>query len=506
MASHFGIGDWLFGDPTTSDDLRRWVAVIADGGADTYAPEVYFDGYCAYYRSELCESWSPSKFARFDKMMDEGTMPLEVYIDEARQRGIELFTGFRINDRHGVNKPFFKEHPDWLLKDVGHGVDYSIPEVRDWMFGIIEEVPNRFDVDGIEISFIRHGHCFPFATAVEQHPVMTEFMRRVRKMLDEVGEKKGRRLVLGARVPPAVGECRDLGFDVGSWASEGLIDYLAPSDYHCTDFNRPHDKFAELTRGTDCYLYPAIQADLPGGEKVMSLDNCRAAAQNFYGAGADGISTHNYDVYMWGQLRSKHYAGVAEGFPAALDYFKILRDPEAVAAGDRHYVFLPIWPDDVWPHDYRRLPIPHVKAVLDRGDPDQRAEYRFRICEHLPETVDLPVDKIGCYSGVFNQAGKVPGVWLIFRAIGMGPGDEIAVDINGHDIPDGDIHQVWYRDGRPAWEGRVLPPYTECRLSLTAPPGVYGDNQLGLKLLKSAASSDVDIVVDELEVIVHLED
>ena len=506
MGSHFTSGTWLFGDPTTPDELRRWIRAIAAGGADTYVPEIYFDGYCMYYRSERCGLWDNPNYSRFNAMMDEDTMPLEVFTDEAHRLGMELCPGFRINDRHGVNKPFFKEHPDWLLEDLGHGVDYSLSEVRDWMFSILEEVPSNFDVDGIEISFIRHGYCFPPATAAQQHPVMTEFMQRVRKMLDEAGEKKGRRLFLGARVPPAVGECRDLGFDVGSWASEGLIDYLAPSDYHCTDFNRPHDEFAELTRGTDCYLYPAIQADVPGGATVMSLDNCRAAAQNFYGAGADGISTHNYDVYMWGQLRNKCYPGPVENYPRALDYFKILRDPQAVAAGDRHYLFLPLWPDDVYGPDrsYRKLPIPHLRAALRRDEPDQRAEYRFRICEHLPQGVDLPIDKLGRYDGEFNKAGKVPGAWLIFRAIGMGPGDEIAVDINGHAIPAGDIQHIWHRDGRPAWEGRVLPPYTECRLSLTAPPGVYGDNQLGLKLVRSAAGTEEDITVDELEVIVHV--
>jgi len=107
-------------------------------------------------------------------------------------------------------------------------------------------------------------------------------------------------------------------------------------------------------------------------------------------------------------------------------------------------------------------------------------------------------------TGVFNKASKVPGVWLIFRAMGMGPGDKIAVDINGEQVPPGNIRQVWHEDGRAPWEGRPLPPYTECRLDLTAPPGVRGDNYLGLRLLSSTDGAEADIVVDELEVVVHV--
>ncbi len=507
LGSHFGEGTWLFGDPTTAEELRNWICNVAAGGADTYVPEVYFDGLNAYYRSDRCPNWDSPRYRRFDAIMDSGTMPLEIFVEEAHRQGMELLAGFRINDRHRVHKSFFEEHPDWMLKDLGHGVDYSLPEVRDWMFSIVEEVPDRFDVDGIEFNFIRHGYCFPPATAADQHPIMTDFMRRVRKMLNDIGKRRGRHLLLGVRVPTTLEECRHFGFDLPTWVAEKLIDYVAPTDYHYTNFNMEVEAFSELTRSSDsCFLYPAIQADVPGNCAIMSLDNYRAAVQNFYGAGADGTSTHNYDVYMWGQLRSKSYPGPADMYPKALDYFKTLKHPDAVVAGDRHYLFLPLWPHELHPAGYRGITIPHPRAVLKRSEPDHRAEYRFRICEDLPERVDLPRDNRGVYAGQFNSTGKAPGVWLIFRAIGLGPGDEIAVDINGQEVPADRVRQIWYREGRPAWEGRPLPPYTECRLNLTAPPGVYGDNNLGFKLLGSDEGAEGDVVVDELEVIVHVKD
>ncbi len=507
MGSHFGTGTWLFGDPAAPDDLRRWIGHLADAGVDAYTAEVYFDGLCMYYRSDRCETWDNPKFARFNAMMDDGVMPLDVFVDEAHRRGMELVPGFRINDRHGVNKPFFEAHPDWLLKDLGHGVDYSIPQVRDWMFSIIKEVPDRFDVDGIEINFIRHCYCFPPAISAKQHPIMTDFMRRVRQMLDEVGRRRGRHLLLGARTPPLLDQCTHYGFDIATWVDEKLIDYLAPSDFHCVDMNVKHEQFAELTRASDsCFLYPAIQGDVVGGAQIMSLDNLRAAVHNFYAAGADGFSTHNYDVYMWGQLRSKSYPGPADMFPKALDYFHTLRDPQAVAKGDRHYRFEPVFPKEMHPEKYRGCAVEHRRAILKRDVPGATATYRFRLCEHLPGKVELPMDGRGAYSGEYNAAGHVPGVWLVFRAMGMCPRDQIVVEINGREISTDDIRLTWHQHGRPRWKGRSLPPYTECEFDLTAPPGVYGDNVLGLRFVQSAGEGKGDIVVDEVEVIVNVND
>ena len=164
-------------------------------------------------------------------MMDAGVMPVEIYIDECHKQGMEFMAGFRMNDRHGHNADFFeklsKEHPDWILKEfgptsgdpdprsykVGCALDYSADGVRDWLFSIMEEVATRFDVDGIEFNFLRLPYCFPSATAEQSQGIMTGFVRRVSAMLDEVGQKKGRKLSLGVRVPQEIEACRNLGLD-----------------------------------------------------------------------------------------------------------------------------------------------------------------------------------------------------------------------------------------------------------------------------------------------------
>ena len=73
------------------------------------------------------------------------------------------------------------------------------------------------------------------------------------------------------------------------------------------------------------------------------------------------------------------------------------------------------------------------------------------------------------------------------------PGDEIEVDINGETIPAKSINTNWpgEQDKSPI-----------CRFALSSPPAVFGDNYLGLRLVKSATDADDDIIVDEVEVVV----
>ena len=130
-----------------------------------------------------------------------------------------------------------------------------------------------------------------------------------------------------------------MGLDVPAWISKKLVGYVAPGDVMYSDLNAPYDEFSRLCRASGCLFYPGI---LPWSSIRMrrrfagypiSLDQQRALAQNFYGAGADGISSYNHFVPLqWTPFYSM-----------MLQDFHELRDPQRVARGRRHYVFEPIW-------------------------------------------------------------------------------------------------------------------------------------------------------------------
>lgn len=515
----------FYSDPAAQPkEARAWVRALAvEGGADTYVQEIFSEAMTIFWRTDKCPYDVRYWHQRFVPMMDNGLMPIEVLIDESHKQGMEFIAGFRMNDRHGQHPDFFeklsKEHPDWILTDFkpswggaparsheyGCSLDYSKKGVRDWLFATMEEVANRFDVDGIEFNFTRLAECFPKGKAEERHAVMTGFIRRVREMLDEAGKKRGnlkefahdaakkdsapgkrrvgRKLIFGVRVPQQLEGNKKMGFDIPTWIKDRLIDYVAPGDFGFTDFNEKYEDFARLARAHDCHVYPQVQARLGfGKDQDQSLDQYRAALQNFYGAGADGFSTQNY-FFLWGpQFAIPGEDGLKspDMFVKALNYLKILRDPNQVAAGDRHYVFYPLYRN----FDPKGEGISGIykteKIVLDRRKLKDRGDLRFRICENLPPDSNVRHGKL------------ISGAMLLFRPRLL-PGDEIELDINGTKIPGHDIQFEW---------GGKEGDYPVCKLALNFPPMVYGDNFLGLMLIKSSKEAQGDVVLDEVEIFV----
>lgn len=95
---------------------------------------------------------------------------------------------------------------------------------------------------------------FERSEAVQNTPLLTDFMAQMRKLLDKASQKRGRdKLLLGVRIPPTMEECRLLGFAVKAWVQQGLVDFISPSD-----FNTRTKDFTALTEGTQCKVYPSV--------------------------------------------------------------------------------------------------------------------------------------------------------------------------------------------------------------------------------------------------------
>ena len=461
---------------TRPDELRRIVRLNAsEGRIDTLVQEVFSQAMTHFWRTDKCPYDVRPHHQRMVPMMDGGLMPVEVYIDECHRHGVEFLAGWRMNDRHGHHPQFFRklseEAPEWLLDWTpswefappeshvyGCSLNFAVQAVRDWQLAIMTDMARRFDIDGFELNFMRLPECFPRNEAAESHGIMTGFVRRVREMLDAAGG--GREPVLGVRVPQQMATCRAYGFDVTTWMADGLIDYVAPSDWQFTDFNERYEDFVAPARAHGCYVYPQITTRLGFLADIdMNPARYRAAVRNFYAAGADGVSSVQFD-YHW----------EAEGpDPAALRWLRELRSPESIAAsGDRHYVFLPLWLEDIETYGKETI-------LLARGNAGSRGEFRCRVCEDFPADPVLPLTDGG--SG------------LTFLPTGLREGDEIAVEINGQAVPPGHLRWTLPADGRPP----------SCTVALSSPPFVYGDNYLGLTLAKRAEESEGDITVERVE-------
>jgi hypothetical protein len=227
-----------------------------------------------------------------------GHDPIGLVIDRAREKGLEAFITYRMNEVHDTDKPdslllsdFWKQHPEWR---VGKGawndatLNYAIPEVRDHMLARIREVLDRYGdrIDGLELDWQRFPSHFKKGETEKGIPILTEFVRDVRRMADGCAKRRGRPLVLAVRVLPTLARSRAIGLDPVAWAKEGLFDFLTVSRFL-------HNSEGTLTIAD----YKKAIPNLPiygSIEYTKSPDEYRREASKLWADGADGIYLFNF--------------------------------------------------------------------------------------------------------------------------------------------------------------------------------------------------------------------
>ena len=246
-------------------------------------------------------------------LIEQGTDPLELAVEFCRQNGIEIFSSMRMNDIHDgrgyarsdpLLPQFKKDHPEYLFGPKGgklaygyySGVDYAQPTVREQAFLILEDICRRYDVDGVELDFWRHPPFFK-RYAVSGSPAstveldqMTELLRRVRTMTEEVSLDRDRPLLIAVRAPDSVGASRSLGLDLERWLREDLMDILIGGEMQLS----PWEETVALGHKYNVPVYPCIRPAIESRRGVASTsESYRAMAMNIWNSGADGVYTFN---------------------------------------------------------------------------------------------------------------------------------------------------------------------------------------------------------------------
>ncbi len=278
------------------------------------------------YRTEVGEVFLSREGAfehnNMQALIDAGTDPLQLAVEFGHANSIEVFWTLRMNDIHDAFTPplwpqWKTDHPDALLGERGDwekhppgsqqrwwsGVDFAREDVRDRTKELIQEVALDYDVDGIDLDWLRHP--IHFAETLRGEPVppekaalITQLVRDVREMLDRTGGRRGRPILLSTRVPMLAEHGLYIGTDVGTWLQEGLIDILVAGGGYIP-FSMPNGELVSLGHEHDVPVYPCISASGmtrrqpygPGG--IYGIEAWRAAAANAFAAGADGISLFN---------------------------------------------------------------------------------------------------------------------------------------------------------------------------------------------------------------------
>jgi hypothetical protein len=303
-------------------------------------------------------------------LIDQGTDPLKLVADWCHGSATECFWSMRMNDTHDAahrpNKPYplfpplKLEHPEYLVGSLDNvpkygpwsSVDYGRPEIRDLAYRFIEEVCRNYEVDGIEMDFCRHL-CYFKSVAYggeasdAERGMMTDLLRRVRAMTDEVGRQRGRPILIAIRVPDSVDYCRAVGLDLERWLADGLTDLLVGGFYFQLN---PWESLVELGRKHGVAVYAGLdESRVRGDAKPFSRNSTetyRARAARAWQAGVDGLYLFNYFNPKGGFLREI-------GDPETLreldkTYYATVRNgnPNAYLADGRRFQTIPILAPD----------------------------------------------------------------------------------------------------------------------------------------------------------------
>jgi hypothetical protein len=250
------------------------------------------EGNTAPYPSRIL----PPQHPVFQRWREAGIDPVLLFLEETKKRAKEVFLSYRINGSDNDMgppelTPLKVERPDLLIRTWYSYWNFAKEEVRDYKLRILEEVALLYDFDGIQIDFARVPVLFAPGEQWKNRDLLTEFMRSVRLMLLEVGQKRGRPFLLAARVPENIMGCHFDGIDVERWAREQLVDILVPG---CRSADVDVEAFTRIAAATGIKVYPSWDDHHSSdGYHQAPIEVYRGVSANWRRQGADGIHTFN---------------------------------------------------------------------------------------------------------------------------------------------------------------------------------------------------------------------
>ncbi len=228
-------------------DSRKWEPVFT--GYDPDGPD-----------DQPCLDWLPEDQRRLDTV-NEGRRQLHnlrlmkdcqldhfaIWLERCRKHNIQGFLSIRMNDCHYSNdlnshwhSSFWKNNPQLRIvthrdpRKLGeHALDYTKKEVRDYSLGLIRELFERYDMDGIELDWMRFGLNLPYGKCRSGAHFLTEFIKEVCELSRICSKRTGKPMSLAVRVPPTVETCLSLGYDVLTWIKQELVQQITISNFLC---------------------------------------------------------------------------------------------------------------------------------------------------------------------------------------------------------------------------------------------------------------------------------
>ena len=253
-------------------------------------------------------------------MFERGEDPYQGMVKRGNELGMHVYASVRMNDNHfsglqleefpttvteGITK-LRREHPEWCLgpkrapKWFAASWNFAIPEVREHRFQHVAEVCRLAQWDGIELDWQRHGFHLPLDDAYRLRYTLTDLQRAIRQMTNQLGKERGRPFYVAVRVATTLESCRRIGYDLETWAKEGLCDIITAGGGAGTDYGIEVEKFVDLLKGSGIQFYTGFDGGFWGEHKGLGPEKqwnealVRGSAKGYWDRGADGMYVFNW--------------------------------------------------------------------------------------------------------------------------------------------------------------------------------------------------------------------
>jgi len=187
--------------------------------------------------------------------------------------------------------------------------DWSIQEVRDYKFSLIEEACANYDIAGLELDFLRHWVRFNPAVPLEQrYEITTAFVTRIRTMLDRTAAARGLpRRHLCLRVPANPEVRPEQGIDLAALTGAGVdMINLSHSYFTWQDDSvakaraEVGEEMAIYSEMTHCTLTGKAGNGSGTQPYLRTTDEqFRTTATLAYEQGATGVSLFNFPYFRY---------------------------------------------------------------------------------------------------------------------------------------------------------------------------------------------------------------
>jgi len=309
-------------------------------------------------------------------MTQKGLDHFAIWLNQCRKRSVEGWLTVRMNDCHWVDNPdshwhssFWKDHPECRI--VTHrqrisweenSLDFSHEKVREHYLGFIRELFERFDMDGLELDWMRFGYCLPYGKAKASRSIITEFIGRVRDLSRICSDRTGRNVRIGVRVPPEIQTCLSMGYDVIEWIGAGLVDQVTIANFlsdHWLDF--PVETWKAVIGKKPVVLgvclYLGITDPNTGSWFYDNADIYRGSAGAALVRGADRI-------YLFNTCYYEHHKELKRD-DMLNDILTTCGSPKTIAGKGRRHILTFRQTSAPGEAIWRKIPVPLRKQTLD---------------------------------------------------------------------------------------------------------------------------------------------